>query len=85
MAITIQHTAPWADGYRRDIRYPRLNGEVNVDTVVIGGGITGVTTAYAFAREGMSVALLEKDQMGSGETYNTTALVSYAVDTNLTE
>lgn len=35
---------------------------------VIGGGITGVTTAYALARRGFSVTLLEKHRYAAMET-----------------
>ena len=35
---------------------------------VIGGGITGVTTAYALARRGFSVTLFEKQRYAAMET-----------------
>lgn len=35
---------------------------------VIGGGITGVTTAYALARRGLSVTLFEKNRYAAMET-----------------
>jgi glycine/D-amino acid oxidase-like deaminating enzyme len=36
----------------------------SADVVVIGGGIAGASTAYWLARRGVSVALLEKGQVG---------------------
>lgn len=36
------------------------------DVVVIGGGLTGLSTAYHAARKGARVVLVEKDQVGSG-------------------
>jgi glycine/D-amino acid oxidase-like deaminating enzyme len=37
-----------------------------VDVVVIGGGLTGLSTAYHTARKGARVVLVEKDKVGSG-------------------
>ncbi|MBI4336260.1 MAG: FAD-binding oxidoreductase [Chloroflexi bacterium] len=36
----------------------------NADVVIIGGGIAGVTTAYFLAKRGVSVALVEKSEIG---------------------
>ena len=36
------------------------------DVVVIGGGLTGLSTAYHSARKGARVVLVEKDKVGSG-------------------
>ncbi len=39
-----------------------------VDVVVIGGGLMGTATSYWLAREGVSVALLEREAIGWGAT-----------------
>ena len=39
--------------------YPPLHGDVDVEVVVVGGGVTGVTLAFALADRGTSVAVLE--------------------------
>ncbi|MGY0057786.1 NAD(P)/FAD-dependent oxidoreductase [Streptomyces sp. LZ34] len=36
------------------------------DIVVVGGGLTGLSTAYHTARKGARVVLVEKDKVGSG-------------------
>ena len=36
------------------------------DVVVVGGGLTGLSTAYHAARKGARVVLVEKDKVGSG-------------------
>ncbi|MEU6252581.1 FAD-binding oxidoreductase [Streptomyces sp. NPDC047043] len=38
----------------------------SADVVVIGGGLTGLSTAYHAARKGARVVLVEKDRVGSG-------------------
>jgi len=49
-----------------------LQGEVATDVLVIGGGITGLTTALLLAQQGRSVVLLEAGGLGSGSTANST-------------
>ncbi|WP_341394575.1 FAD-dependent oxidoreductase [Arthrobacter sp. G119Y2] len=46
------------------------------DTVVVGAGLTGLTTALLLARRGRKVAVLEARQAGAVTTGNTTAKVS---------
>jgi glycine/D-amino acid oxidase-like deaminating enzyme/nitrite reductase/ring-hydroxylating ferredoxin subunit len=53
--------------------YPALEDRVEVDVVVVGAGITGVTTAWLLKREGRRVALVEMRRVGEGATGYTTA------------
>ncbi|MFO8212345.1 FAD-binding oxidoreductase, partial [Pseudomonas aeruginosa] len=46
--------------------YPTLQGEVNVDIAIIGGGFTGVTTAVELAERGYKVAIVETNKVGWG-------------------
>ncbi len=52
--------------------HPPLPGDLEVDVAVIGGGITGLTTALLLQRDGARVALLEARRIGSGTTGGTT-------------
>jgi glycine/D-amino acid oxidase-like deaminating enzyme/nitrite reductase/ring-hydroxylating ferredoxin subunit len=61
--------------------FPRLKEEITVDAAVIGGGISGVMTAYALKRAGLRVALLERHTLGAGETGHTTAHLTALTDT----
>jgi glycine/D-amino acid oxidase-like deaminating enzyme len=53
--------------------YPALEGSLDVDVAVVGGGITGLTTATLLAEAGARVAVLEARRIATGTTGNTTA------------
>ena len=51
--------------------YEKLNKDINCDVCIVGGGITGISTAYYLCKKGFSVSILEKDcilQKTSGNT-----------------
>jgi glycine/D-amino acid oxidase-like deaminating enzyme/nitrite reductase/ring-hydroxylating ferredoxin subunit len=65
--------------------FPKLDRDLTVDVVVVGGGITGLTTAYLVAAAGQSVALIERDRCAQIDTGHTTAHVTMATDARLSE
>lgn len=58
-------------------RYPRLTGDINVNALVIGGGIAGYLAAYRLAERGRRTALIEGYELFSGTTSGTTAKITY--------
>jgi glycine/D-amino acid oxidase-like deaminating enzyme/nitrite reductase/ring-hydroxylating ferredoxin subunit len=60
--------------------FPPLNRDLQVDALIVGGGIAGVTAAYLLAQSGKSVALIEKEHLCYGYTGRTTAHISYPTD-----
>src|SRR5277367_1366571 len=54
-------------GMTRDL--DRLTGRT-FDVLVVGGGIYGLTIAYDAAQRGLSVALIERHDFGSGASFN---------------
>lgn len=56
--------------------YPRLSGDVDTGVVVVGGGITGLTTALLLAEAGVEVVVLEARYLAAGATGGTTGKVS---------
>jgi glycine/D-amino acid oxidase-like deaminating enzyme/nitrite reductase/ring-hydroxylating ferredoxin subunit len=66
-------------------RFPRLDRNLTVDVLVIGGGITGLTTAYLLNGAGLSVALLERARCAEIDTGHTSAHLTMVTDLRLTE
>lgn len=65
----------WQAGHHKD-SFQALDRDIEVDVSIIGGGVTGLTSAYVLAKKGLKVALIEADQLLSGTTGYTTAKVS---------
>ena len=53
---------------------------MKVDVCVVGAGIAGLTTAYMLLLEGKSVAVLDNEPMGFGETEDATIHLTTALD-----
>lgn len=62
------------------IVYKTLANDVSTDVLIIGGGISGLTTAYCLCKSGKKVLLIEDGYLGSGESGRTTAHITYALD-----
>ena len=71
--------SPWLTSASRPI-FPKLEGDVEVDVAIIGGGMFGLSAAYFLSQEGKRVAVLEDGVIGSGETGRTTAHLASALD-----
>jgi glycine/D-amino acid oxidase-like deaminating enzyme/nitrite reductase/ring-hydroxylating ferredoxin subunit len=53
-----------------------LKRDVGADTVVIGSGIAGLSTAYELSGQGQKVIVVDRGRIGSGMTARTTAHLS---------
>ncbi|MBQ8208465.1 MAG: FAD-dependent oxidoreductase [Clostridia bacterium] len=56
--------------------FPKLEGEIKTDVLIIGGGICGLLCAYCLDRAGIDYVLVEGDRIASGITKNTTAKIT---------
>ncbi len=74
----------WQDRHPRPLT-PAASVSGAYDVVVVGAGLTGLTTALLVARAGKSVAVLEARHVGAGTTGGSTAKVSLLQGTQLSK
>lgn len=65
--------------------YPKLNKDINVDVVIVGGGNSGLSVAYRLIKAGKSVAVVEDGFIGSGETGRSSAHLTAVLDSRYFE
>lgn len=70
-----QNISLWV-GTSQESDWPRLQGDIEVDVAVIGGGITELSVAAQLKRAGAKVALIEAGRIAAGATGYTTAKVT---------
>ncbi|MEK1940758.1 MAG: FAD-binding oxidoreductase, partial [Pseudomonas sp.] len=56
----------YAASANRPLSYPTLNGELRADVCIVGGGFSGLNSAIELAERGLSVVLLEANQIAWG-------------------
>jgi glycine/D-amino acid oxidase-like deaminating enzyme/nitrite reductase/ring-hydroxylating ferredoxin subunit len=61
-------------------RFPTLDELGRVDVIVVGAGITGLTSALLLQRQGLRTVVIEQAQLGAGETGRTSAHLTEHVD-----
>lgn len=66
----------WGSTVTNPMSYPALESDLNVDVVVIGAGIVGLTVAERLCREGKTVVVLEALRIGTQVTGRSTAKVT---------
>ncbi len=60
--------ASWLEGAPEDTPAPPLSKDLTVDVAIVGGGFTGVSTAYQLSRRfpKLGIALVEAKRLGNG-------------------
>ncbi|STY30370.1 sarcosine oxidase [Legionella wadsworthii] len=58
----------WRDITKIKHKYPSLDSDLEVDVVIIGGGITGITAAKQLIDAGKTVALIDAQEIGGVTT-----------------
>lgn len=77
-------TSYWIDSASLP-RFTRVERDARFDVVIVGAGITGLTTAYLLAVAGRKVAVIERGTAAQIDTGHTTAHLTMVTDTRLTE
>lgn len=75
----------WQATLSDTVSLPALTGGESADVVIIGGGISGVTTAMLLSLTGKKVILLEAKHIGFGTTGNSTGNLYSVVDEHLSD
>jgi glycine/D-amino acid oxidase-like deaminating enzyme len=65
--------------------YPPLIGDATCDVLVVGAGITGAAVAYALAKAGVRVLVVDRRDVASGSSAASTGLLLYETDSSLAE
>jgi glycine/D-amino acid oxidase-like deaminating enzyme/nitrite reductase/ring-hydroxylating ferredoxin subunit len=63
--------------------FASIDADLHVDVVVIGGGLTGLTTAYLLTKQGLHVAVLERRRCVEVDTASTSAHLTAVTDVHL--
>ena len=73
----MRHVPFWFDAFPKSRRpsYQRLRGAYETQVAIVGGGLTGVACALAFATAGVDVILLESGIVGGGATAGSDGLL----------
>jgi len=65
----------WQDGIKLPA-FPRLEGEVKTDVLIIGGGLAGLLCAWQLEQAGLEYVLVEAETICHGVTAHTTAKIT---------
>lgn len=57
--------------------FDELKEDIKTEVLIIGGGITGLLSAYFLKEAGVGCVLVEKERICGGTTHNTTGKITY--------
>jgi gamma-glutamylputrescine oxidase len=81
--MTVDDAVFWSRGERHDVR--ALDRDLDVDAVVVGGGIAGLTACATLADLGLRVVLLEQEYCGAGATGRSSGFLTPDAELQLTD
>src|SRR5690554_6224377 len=71
------------NSFSKTTDFPSLNKNIKTEVAIIGGGITGLTTALELSKAGVECVVLEKSKVGAGTTSHSTGNLYATVDKQL--
>lgn len=83
--LTHAETLPYWTDSATFPRFKKIDHDVDVDVVIVGAGITGLTTAYRLVREGRSVAVIDRGRCAEIDSGHTSAHLTMVTDRRLTD
>jgi glycine/D-amino acid oxidase-like deaminating enzyme len=66
----------WLENENED-NCKKLNEDIKCDVLIIGGGMTGISTAYHLRNSNLKVCLVDRNLVGHGITSKTTGKLNY--------
>lgn len=66
----------WINSEKNKEKYNKLEKNIETDICIIGGGITGISTAYYLTKENLKVTVLDMGKIGFHTTGNSTAKIT---------
>lgn len=70
----------WLDNISNE-KEPILKEDIDCDILIVGGGMTGLSTAYHLKDSNLKIVVVEKNRIGRGISARTTGKVTYLQDT----
>lgn len=70
----------WQDGIQK-IEEPILKEDISCDVLIIGAGMTGLSTAYHLRNKNLKIVVVEKNEVGGGISARTTGKITYLQET----
>ena len=80
MVMYVENKSIWLQEVK-PFHFENLKKDLEVDVLIIGGGITGVSCAYQLKDTSLKVCLVERNQIGLGVTSKTTGKLNYLQET----
>ena len=69
-------TSYWIKSEKNKEKYNKVEKNIETDICIIGGGITGISTAYYLTKENLKVTVLDMGKIGFQTTGNSTAKIT---------